>query len=125
MEFPAWECRLKNYVSIALEHKWYYMNVTVDRHNEHPLPSSFRMLDDIQVLFFQDQRGDFIKRDSSFDLQLGALFVIPDYVHGGKISHYVYNVNCLFAVNGPPTLPLRLVNVLANRYVRFYSAWLL
>ncbi len=101
VEFPARECSLKNNVPIAIKHKWHHVNVFVNRHYKHPLPSAFRMLDNIQILFLQNQHGNFIERDSSFRLKLCALFFIPDYIHGIKISHYVHNVNYLFASAAP------------------------
>ena len=98
VEFPARKCRLKNYVSIALEHKWYHMDVAVDRHDEHPLPSVFRMLDDIQD--FSRISTAISSNELLVRLKLRAFVFIPNYVHDFKISHYAHNVNCPFTISG-------------------------
>jgi len=92
MEFPAGECRLENDIALAVEHKRNNVNVLVDRHDEHPLSSALRMLDNIDVLLLQNQHGNLIERDFSLRLEFGALFLIPNDIHGINVSHYAYNV---------------------------------
>lgn len=92
MKFPARKNSLQNEVVLVVYDEWHDMNISVDRDQEHPLFSAFGMLDYIYMLFLQNQQSDFLERDPSLFLELGAFFLVPDDVHNSNVLHYVHNV---------------------------------
>ena len=103
MKFPARKCCLQNKIALAVDYEWHHVNVFIDRDQEHPLSGTFWMLDDIHVLFLKDQDGNFVERDPSVYLKLGAFFLVPDNIHSTiyDIMHTMSNRQLLSAATAP------------------------
>ena len=92
MKLAAGERCFEHDIAVTVQYKGHHVNVCVDGHDEHPLSRAFGMLDNIDVLFLQNQCSNLIERDSPISFELVVFVLVPNDIHNTSISHYGYNV---------------------------------